>query len=347
MAADSCQAVLCVDAHQTEQPYPLANRKAKIMKKYASILVAVLATALISGCSPKEESPLKISLHMWAGYEPIFMADREGWLDKNKVQIVESHSAADSISALKNKTVDAAGLTFDEVLRARAEGVPISVVMVCDISAGADVVLAKAEIKSIAELKGKRIAVEQGALGALMLYKTLEVAGLTPKDVTQVNLAPMDQLEPWNSNKIDAVVSYEPTSMAIEKTGANRLIDSRKIPDTIFDVFVVRTDVLKEKPNAVKHLLETQQKGLDFFHSNPQDTAYRMSEHLALPPEEVLASFKGLTLPDRENNQRLLGGENPVLVSIADDLSKILIAAELLQKPDNKIDLVNDDFLPH
>lgn len=314
------------------------------------LLRALFVSACFSvllGCTHKPEEPLKVSLHVWSGYEPLFMAEREGWLDKTKVQLVETHTAADSIDALKSGTVDAAGLTFDEVLRARAEGIPITVIFVCDISAGADVVLARPDITRISQLKGKRVAVEQGALGALVLYKTLEKEGLTPDDVIQINISPADQLAAWQENRIDAVVSYEPVSMQIEGTGATRLLDSRQFPDTIFDVLVVRQEVIQKNPDAIRHLLTAHLKGLSFLHSHPQDAAYRMSKHLNLPANEVLASFKGLTLPDLANNRRLLEGENSVLLSKADNLMDILLKANLLKQPDNKLDLVNATFLPH
>lgn len=317
-----------------------------IRNKLLHALVACALLPALLGCSQKPQEPLKVSLHVWSGYEPLFMAEREGWLDKAQVKLVENHTAADSIEALKTGAVDGAGLTFDEVLRARAEGVPISVVFVCDISAGADVVLARPEITRIGQLKGKRIAVEQGALGALVLYKTLEKAGLTPADVTQINIPPADQIAAWKENRIDAVVSYEPVSMEVEKTGATRLLDSRQFPDTIFDVLVMRQEVIEKNPDAIRHLVAAHLKGLNFFHSHPQDAAYRMSKHLALPANEVLVSFKGLTLPDLANNRRLLAGDAPVLLGKTDNLSAILIQAGLLKKPDSKINLVNASFLP-
>ncbi len=310
------------------------------------VFVVIILFPVLLGCDQKLQDPLKIALHTWSGYEPLFMAEREGWLDKTRVRLIESHTAADSIAALKSGAVDAAGLTLDEVLRARAEGLPITVFFVCDISAGADVVLARPEITRIDQLKGKRIAVEQGALGALVLFKTLEKGGLTPADVTQINIPPADQIAAWKENKIDAVVSYEPVSMEVEKTGATRLLDSRQIPDTIFDVLVLRQEAIEKNPEAIRHLVEAHLKSLDFFHSHPQDAAYRMSEHLALPANEVLASFKGLTLPDLANNRRLLAGNNPVLLSKTDNLSDILMQANLLKQPDSKLNLVNAAFLP-
>ena len=71
-----------------------------------------------------------------------------------------------------------------------------------------------------------------------------------------------------------------------------------------------------------------------------------MSEHLQLPPKEVLASFKGLTLPDLSNNQRLLAGPQAALLGSADSVSSILIAAGLLQQPDHKEKLVDAAYLP-
>ena len=56
--------------------------------------------------------------------------------------------------------------------------------MVQDYSAGADGLIAKSDIKSVKDLKGKNVAIELGGSDHLFLLKCLENAGLTTKDVT-------------------------------------------------------------------------------------------------------------------------------------------------------------------
>ncbi|MDO9067107.1 MAG: ABC transporter substrate-binding protein [Deltaproteobacteria bacterium] len=77
----------------------------------------------------------------------------EGWLDTQQVRLVEMSSGQDSLKALAEGKVDGAAMTLDEVLQARASGLPLSVVMIFDISAGADMLVAYPGIKTLADLR--------------------------------------------------------------------------------------------------------------------------------------------------------------------------------------------------
>jgi NitT/TauT family transport system substrate-binding protein len=314
-------------------------------RNFLAILGAGMLWLGLPGCRRKNEQPLRVAAHIWPGYEFMFMAQREGLLDSGLVSLRETASASESIEALSKGEVDAAALTLDEVLRARAAGVRISVVLVFDISAGADVVLGRPGMQQLREIKGRRIGVEQGALGALMLAKMLQAAGLQRGDVRVVPLT-IDQHEAaWLQGDVDVLVCYPPASSRLLNAGAVNLFDSRQLPDTIVDVLAVRQEELKEKSEAVRHLVSAHMRMLHQLNHNPQDSSFRMAHHLGIPAGEVLASFRGLVLPDRDNNRRLLGGDKPVLQGSARSLSEVMFREKLLPQPDQLEALIRGDFL--
>lgn len=311
------------------------------------------ALRLISGCAlmpffaacgpaPK----LRIAGHVWPGYELMFLARAEGWLDERQVSLLETASATESMQALAEGRADGAALTLDEVLRVRANGVPLSVVLVFDISAGADVLLARPGIDSPAGLKGRRIGVEQSAVGALMLDQALRAAGLSAREVTQVPL-PIDRHEAaWQEGALDALITYEPVAGRLLSSGARNIFDSRRLPDTIADVLAVRASVLDGGSEAVRHLVAAHLRGLAHLASHPQDAAYRMASRLRLPPDRALAAFRGLVLPDNENNRRLLAGTAPALLASARRLSALMASSGLLPAEDDLAGLLRPEFLP-
>ncbi|HEX5364782.1 MAG TPA: ABC transporter substrate-binding protein [Gallionella sp.] len=310
----------------------------------ALLSAAVLWTGL-PGCR-KSPHPLRVAAHIWPGYEFMFLAQREGFLDGGLVTLRETASSTESMKALADGEVDAAALTLDEVLRARAIGVRLSVVLVFDISAGADVLLGRAPIRQLGEIKGKRIGVEEGALGALMLAEALQAAGLQHGDVQVVPLT-IDQHESaWRRGEVDVLVCFPPVSAHLLEAGAVNLFDSRQLPDTIVDVLAVKQSVLEENRDAVQHLVKAHLVARHLMHHNPQDSSFRMARHLNLHANEVLSSFKGLVLADLENNRRLLGGEKPVLSDRARKLSEVMVQAGLLPKADTLNALLRADFLP-
>ena len=141
-------------------------------------LSAAAMLPLLNACGAQQAKQLVIASHVWPGYELMFLARREGWLPAESLNLLETASATGSLAALAEGRADGAALTLDEVLRARADGIRLTIILVFDISAGADVVLARPNIHTLADLSGKRIGVEKTALGALVLYKLLAAAGL-------------------------------------------------------------------------------------------------------------------------------------------------------------------------
>jgi len=312
-----------------------------------SVCGAVLSHAL-AGCAGWGDEPVAIAAHVWPGYEPMFLAQREGWLDVRKVRLVESSSATDSLQALMAGRVDGAALTLDEVLKARGRGLPLSVVMVFDISAGADMLVVRPDIRQLSDLKGRTVCFEQGAVGELMLYEILRAAGLKREDVKAITL-PIDwHLDAWRGGEVDAVVSYEPVASQLLARGGVRLFDSRRVPDAIVDVLAIRSDVLDRRhANAIRLLLEGCFRALVHLQHNPQDAAYRMVEHLQMARAgDVLAAFRGLVLPDLANNRRLLAGESPALLANARNLVTLMVGNGLLEREDDLASLIRPDYLP-
>ena len=180
-------------------------RKHQLTRRRFLMLMGGLACVpWFPGCTLEEPQPVSIAAHVWPGYEPMFMARSEGWLNAKQVTLFETHSATESLQALAAGRVEGAALTLDEVLRARAKGIPLTVVMVFDVSAGADMLVARHGIKRLADLKGKRIGYEQGAVGSLMLSEALLAASLSKEDVKLVSLPVDKQYAAWQNGQIDA-----------------------------------------------------------------------------------------------------------------------------------------------
>lgn len=332
-----------------------------------AFLVKLAASALLfGGCGPR--TPLRVAAHARVGYEPMFLARQHGWLDAGLVRLVETPSASDALHLLGSGLVEAAALTLDEVLRARALGLPLAVPMVFDLSAGADGVLARRPMH-LAELAGARIGVEQSAVGALMLAVLLERGGLAADEVQPVSLGFHEHAAAWRAGRTDVLITFEPALSELEAEGAVRIFDSRALPDTIVDVLAVHPVALVRFRAALRHLVEATLLAVHDLALNRMDAAYRIGARLRQRPETVLAGLRGIQLTDLEHNLRLLGGaassakslrasgrareqDEPPLLERARDVAAILQGAGILP-PGNGIlqerlfkDLVHAEYLP-
>jgi NitT/TauT family transport system substrate-binding protein len=303
------------------------------------------ATALggLGGCEPG--APLRIAASPWAGYVFMFLARDEGWLPEGRVELVETAVLSDSVKALAEGRVEAAGLTLDEVLRLRDQGTPLSIGTVFDVSAGADALVAKPAIKSLADLKGRRIAVEDASLGTIMLAKVLEAAGL---ERTAVSIVPLgsDHVEAWERGQADAIITYEPGLSRLEARGLVRLFDSRSLPQVILDVLAVRTEAMERHAEALRALIAGHFRALRLWRRNPIDTAYRLSSRLGVQATDVGRVFKGLDLPDAQYNLEYLSAPAPELTRATTEIAEIMHREGLLVDPLTTDRLFVSDYLP-
>jgi len=269
--------------------------------------------------------PISVAAHDWIGYQPMFMAQDRGWLDAAQVKLVPTQHSQASIDALRRGQVQAAALTLDEALSLVASQLPVSIVLVFDVSMGADVLLVRPGIRTLADLKGQRVGLETSSLAQIMLTEALQRAQLTSQDITQV-MTPYDQHEAvWQQRQVDALITFEPAATRLQAQGMQRLFDSQHIPNTIVDVLVLHQSALGYAyAGAVRHLLAGHFRAVDTIRHNPQDAAYRLAGRLGLPAAAVMTAFKGLEMADASKNFYLLGGQTPQLRPVAERVAQIL-----------------------
>ncbi|MBE0488987.1 MAG: ABC transporter substrate-binding protein [Halomonas sp.] len=308
-----------------------------------AMLAGVASMAFwLPGCSLQDD--LAIGIHPWPGYEPLYLAREFGWLPKGVV-LQRGATAGESLAGLRRGELDGAALTLDEVLTARAEGLPLTVVLVFDDSVGADRVLARPEITSLAGLAGARIAVERSAVGSLVLNKLLEAAELSADQLEVLDLPPDRHLDAWRRGEIDAAVTYEPTATQLMREGAHSLYDSRHFPDLILDVLAVRRDRLRGRSGQLEALLAAHFLGLKHLAVNREDAMRRIGALRGLSFDEVRASYAGLELPNAVGNRGYLAPDGRLL-SAAAGLNEVMVASGLLAEPDPLKGLVEDRYLP-
>ncbi|AHE97988.1 nitrate ABC transporter substrate-binding protein [Thioalkalivibrio paradoxus ARh 1] len=288
-----------------------------------------------------------MAAHTWIGYEPMFMARDMGFVQHAGVSLVETGSATESLEALATGKVHGAALTLDEVLRARAEGQPLTAVLVFNVSIGADAVLARPGIESLADLRDKRIGAERSALGALVLHMLLDAAGLPRSAVEVVPMTYDHHLEAWHSGEIDALITFEPIVSQLRSEGADVIFDSRQIPDTIFDVLAVHESRLSRvQRSALRELIRGHFEALAHLRRNRDDASFRMAARMGVPARHVLDGMRGLELPNRLANERYLSGRNPRMAQAAATLSDIMVESGLLPEASDLQDLFTAAYLP-
>jgi NitT/TauT family transport system substrate-binding protein len=265
-------------------------------------IFSLLAALLLAGCGQPAEG-LRIGSNVWLGYEPLYLARTLGLLRPTAARLVEYSSATQVMDAFADGAIDAAALTLDEALLLHQSGLALRIVLVMDVSDGADALLARPPLDSLAALRGRRIGVEDTAVGAYLLDAALQSASLSIQDVRVAPLQANEHEHAYRSGAVDALVTFEPTRSRLLAEGARALFDSRRIPGQIMDVLAVRPEVAASPLHTV---LEAWFAALAYHSRQPEEAAALMSRRLRLASAQVREAMGLIRLPDRAENRRLL-----------------------------------------
>jgi NitT/TauT family transport system substrate-binding protein len=126
-------------------------------------------------------------------------------------------------------------------------------------------------------------------------------------------------------------VTFDPFRTQMLGAGARTLFDSSQIPGEIVDLLAVRASVLEKNPHGLRTLLTGWFKALDYLAREPKDAAARMSVREQITGEQFLQALKGLHIPSRAENLKMLAGAPPGLVVSGRQLMTLMVEAKLLR----------------
>lgn len=261
-------------------------RRLSLSAAVASLCAALLLASALIGCgqAPTRGAGSTTPTALTVGltyvpniqFAPFYVADKLGYYTAAGLNVTLRHHnvGEDEFAALaagRENIIFAGG---DEVLQARAKGLPI--VYVDNIFTQYPVALivpASSSIQSVADLRGHTIGVP-GAYGAtyIGLLGLLHSAGLTPTDV-KIQSIGYTQATALMTHKVDAVMGYlnnEP--IQFQKAGfAVRTFPASAAQPLISNGLAATESELKAQPAAIRAFIAATIKGLDYTIAHPQE----------------------------------------------------------------------------
>jgi NitT/TauT family transport system substrate-binding protein len=256
-----------------------------------------------------------------------------GRLDARQIQLLDYGSAAGALRAYRNGVIDGVALPTSYVVELLTLSSSDRIVLVIGASKGGDALVASPAIRDVKQLKGRRIAVESGSLGSLVLSRALEHGGLSKTDVHVVPVDVSGQEAAYSAGAVDAVITYEPLRSTLIDRGAHDVFNSSMMPNEIVDVLVVHHGVLNERPEAITHLTNAWFEALDYLQRHPSDAAARVAPREDVTPEAFLTSLEGVQLFGREDNQRWFSGTPSMIDAHLESLADAMLRAGLVPSP--------------
>lgn len=259
-------------------------------------------------------TPVTLGVVTWIGYGPIYCAVSNGYYKRYglDVKLVTFSDNSVMAGAVQGGEINATTMTYDQVIAANAHGWKLKVVMPIDYSVGGDAILATAQIHTVKELKGLKVAFMSASPSDFLLGYALAKDGLSERDIQPVNTTPEGVVGIMVGGSAPVGVSYEPNvSTIVKSSGGKRfhvLMSSREARGMITDVLVLKDSVIATNPKMVEGLIRGTLDGLAFMTANAGKAA------------EIIG--KTLDISSAEASAQLPNIENPALQALGDVFKK-------------------------
>ena len=192
-----------------------------------------------------------------------------------KIEIVVFDSPTDGKNAVVTKSVDFGTFGIAAAILGGAAGEPVVVVgAMCNKGMG---VIAKAgsEVKSIKDLKGKKVGIWPGSTQEVFIFERLKMEGMSVKDITPVRVPFGEMPAMLQRGDIDAYVGAEPAPGLSISSGVGQLVEYPY--DTAMGglnmIIGTHEDTIAKKPDLVLAMLKIQRQAAEFMNANKQAVA--------------------------------------------------------------------------
>jgi len=292
-----------------------------VMKK---IIFAIFISLLIlSSCSKKENTELKISTNPWIGYAPLFYAKEMGYLETLNISLIHNISLSESTKLYSIGKVDMIAATQHEYFALKEIGEDIVPIALLDRSDGGDIVLSN---KSIDQLKN-----------ADQIFAYLEIDSINIdiiKDFIKHHKLDMNKIEFINADQVQItelktiknknmlIVTYVPYNYNLEENGFIQLASTKDLNQIIvIDAILVN-----------KKILITHRDKLQEFKSIINKSIYEITKNKQASYKLVKKYLDNMPYKEYEESFDLIKWENIPSKEILDKLKNISYESKYLIK---------------
>ncbi len=244
-------------------------------------------------------APLKELRLDYAYYSPASLVlRRHGWLEQalqaegTDVKWVLSAGSNRALEYLNGNSIDIGSSAGLAALLARANGNPIRTPYIFSRPEWTALVVKKdSPIRTVADLKGKKVAATKGTDPYLFLLRSLKQAGLRRSDIEHVALQHADGRTALEQGRVDAWAGLDPHMAASELEGGSRLI-YRNVAFNTYGFLNVREAFLATRPTQVATVIKAYEKARLWIRANPSAAAAILAEEAKVSLPVALLQVK-------------------------------------------------------
>lgn len=267
------------------------------MKRRSLLQLAASGAALAA--LPARAAPLSELRLDYAHYSPTSLVLRHfGWLeeefkaDGTRIKWVFSAGSNRALEYLNANSIDIGSSAGLAALLARANGNPIRTPYLFSRPEWTALVVPKnSPIRSLADLKGKKVAATKGTDPYLFLLRALQTVGLKRSDIEHVSLQHADGRAALEQGRVDAWAGLDPHMAAAELDGGARLL-YRNVGFNTYGFLNVREDFLATRANETARVIKAYERARAWTRANPSEAAKILSTEAKVPLPVALLQVK-------------------------------------------------------
>ena len=190
-----------------------------------------------------------------------------------KVEVVPFESPTDGKNAVLTGTVDTCIHGIAAFLRGAAAGEPVVIVAAATNRGMAIVADAKSDIKTIKDLKGKRVAIFRGSTQEVVILERLKTEGMSIADIQPIRLSFSDMAGALARGDIDAYVGAEPGPGISLANGTGRLVEyPYSTPIGSLNMILSASEkMIKEDPEHIRMIIKMHEQATDYAMAHPEE----------------------------------------------------------------------------
>jgi len=269
------------------------------MMKSTRKLLSTLAGLMLTGMSlHAAAAPLRIGYSDWPGWVAWQVAIEKGWFKEAGVDVkFDWFDYVASMDAFSAGKLDAVAVTNGDALVTGAAGAKSVMILINDYSNGNDMIVAQPGIKSLKDLKGKKVGVELGFVDHLLLLNGLKANGMKEDDVQLVNSPTNETPQVLASGEVSAIGAWQPSSgIALKQVpGSTTVYSSADAPGLIYDVLTVSPQSLAMHRADWEKVIKVWYRVVNYFYDpKTRDDAIKiMSARVGVTPAEYKTFVDG------------------------------------------------------
>ncbi len=287
------------------------------------VLIAFILSLTLNACSlgqPPKLQTLKIGITTWPGFDVVLYAKTADLFKKRglEVDLVRFENQQDSSRAVLRGSLDAAFVSLWDVLQVDPGNDKPAVVMVTNISHGADGLLAQSGIQSVEGLRGKRVGAKLGTVNHLILLEALKLHQMKPSEVTIEDVSNEAAIALMAKGKLDGAVIWEPLlSDTAKKIKGNVVYTTKELNSLVIDTLLSRSTTVKAKQAALTQFLSTW---LDVMHAievDPKTVYEQVGKAMGQSGAAFGSDYAGLKKGDIALQQQMFQSQGRLKQAIA------------------------------